>query len=301
MTTLWEDGSIPAGFTRTARGGRETSAGSSSRARRWRARSRRDRGCSCSSTCSSESRRCAPGSSDDHTLLSHMRGIKMFGESACRTMRLLAETPIARAQAPPRGPQPAELWMSRARSSGPSRSRVVGRRRIRCCTGRQGRGTCWSRCAADHQRQHDHDADAALGMAEAFRTRTAVTGVRDSPLYHLTRAARRRCLADRCRRATSITSRRARGTWRLIDVRVRDRSIERGLTGSRSCCRSGSRRHDRADLRDPRRDRGGRAWLVGCAAFTQLMSDNLRLLGAQGDRARRPYGRALRDLVAARV
>ncbi len=222
-----------------------------------------------------------------HAVLSQSRAIKLFGEVGLPNDRgLLAETTdrLAR-RLLPEAPAPHELWalcgkIVRTASDltwlGPAADPLLQRFAV---VG----GAAW-----EPLRAHVIDAIsmittriAALGMAEAFRSRTAVSGVRDSPLYHLTRArpdempalieASRRHL-DKVRVALE-----ERGV--SIDVVYSLDSIERGLS--------------RIELLLPFADRGDsleptyeiRAviaavghGLVGNRSFSQLMSDNLRLL-----------------------
>jgi site-specific recombinase len=122
---------------------------------------------------------------------------------------------------------------------------------------------------------------AALGMAEQFRTRTAVTGVRDSPLYHLARArpAEMPALIEASRRHLDQVRVALEDRGVNLDVVYSLDSVDRGL----------NRLELLLPFVDP--DDGieptyeiraviaaiGRG-LVGARSFTQLMSDNLRLL-----------------------
>ncbi|MBL9019508.1 MAG: gliding motility protein, partial [Myxococcales bacterium] len=122
---------------------------------------------------------------------------------------------------------------------------------------------------------------AALGMAEEFRTRTAVTGVRDSPLYHLARArpAEMPALIEASRR-------------HLDDVRIalEDRGVNLDVVYSLDAIGRGLNRIelllpfvDPEDELEPTYEIRaviaaiGRG-LVGARSFLQMMNDNLRLL-----------------------
>lgn len=122
---------------------------------------------------------------------------------------------------------------------------------------------------------------AALGMGEQFRTRTAVSGVRDSPLYHLARArpAEMPALIEACRRHLDQVRIALEDRGVSIDVVYSLDSIDRGLSRIELLLPF----VDPDDELDPTYEiraviaAVGRG-LVGSRSFLQLMSDNLRLL-----------------------
>ena len=122
---------------------------------------------------------------------------------------------------------------------------------------------------------------AALGMAEQFRTRTAVTGVRDSPLYHLARArpSEMPALIEASRRHLDQVRVALEDRGVNIDVVYSLDSIDRGLNRLEILLPF----VDPEDGIEPTYEiraviaAVGRG-LVGARSFTQLMSDNLRLL-----------------------
>lgn len=223
-----------------------------------------------------------------HSVLSHTRGIKMFGEVGMPNDRgLMAETSdrLAR-KLLPEAPAPHELWMLAGRIirkvgdldwlSSPGVDALLHRLAI-------AGGTCW-----EPMRGSIIDAIsmittriAALGMGEAFRTRTSVSGVRDSPLYHLTRArpAEMPPLIEASRRFLDHVRVALEERGVSIDVVYSIDSIERGLNRIELLLPFA----DPDDAIEPTYEiraviaAVGRG-LVGARSFTQLMSDNLRLL-----------------------
>lgn len=120
---------------------------------------------------------------------------------------------------------------------------------------------------------------AAMGIGEAFRSRTTAGGIRDVPLFALGRAEPRQmpALIEACRRHLDLVKVSLEDHGVSIDVVYSLDSIERGLA--------------RLELllpfvgAAPRHAYSIRAviaavglGLVGNRSFTQLMSDNLRLL-----------------------
>ncbi len=221
------------------------------------------------------------------SVLSQTRAIKLFGEVGLPNSRgLLAETTdrLAR-KLLPEAPQPHELWMlcSRIVRSlddlswiGPAADPLLHRL---AAVG----GQAW-----EPIRHSVLDAIsllttriAALGMAEAFRSRTAVSGVRESPLYHLTRATPQemppliqaaRAYLDQVRTALEESG-------VSIDVVYAIDSIEHGLVRIElllpfaAADDSIEPTHEIRTLLE-----GVGRGLVGTRSFRQLMSDNLRLL-----------------------
>jgi len=222
-----------------------------------------------------------------HAVLSQTRAIKLFGEIGMPNDRgLLAETTdrLAR-RVLPEPPQPYELWplcSKIARSLGdlawlgPEADPLLLRL---ASVG----GSAW-----EPLRPSIIDAIsmittriAALGMAEAFRSRTAVSGVRDSPLYHLTRARPEEMspLIAAARRHLEQTRIALEERGVSIDVVYSIDAIERGLARIELLLPFA----DPDDANPPTYEIRalladlGRG-LVGARSFTQLMSDNLRLL-----------------------
>jgi len=222
-----------------------------------------------------------------HKVLSRMRGIKMFGEVGMPNDRgLLAETTDRLARRfLPEAPAPHELWMLASKiirkpadlewlsvAADPLLHRLaaVG-------------GPCW-----EPMRTSIIDAIsmittriAAQGMGEAFRTRTAVSGVRDSPLYHLTRARPSEMppLIEASRRHLDQVRVALEESGVSIDVVYSLDTIERGLNRIELLLPFA----DPDDALEPTYEIRsviasiGRG-LVGARSFMQLMSDNLRLL-----------------------
>ncbi len=221
------------------------------------------------------------------SVLTQTRGIKLFGEVGMPNDRgLWAETTDRLARRfLPEAPTPHELWrlasrMIRSISDlswlGPAADPLLHRL---AAVG----GNCW-----DPIRMSIIDAIsmlttrlAALGMAEQFRTRTSVTGVRDSPLYHLARArpAEMPALIEACRRHLDQVRIALEDSGVSIDVVYSLDSIDRGLNRIELLLPF----VDPDDELEPTYEiraviaAVGRG-LVGSRSFIQLMSDNLRLL-----------------------
>lgn len=221
------------------------------------------------------------------SVLSQTRAIKLFGEVGLPNDRgLLAETTDRLARTfLPEAPQPHELVQLAGRIIrklgdlewlGPSADALLLR------LSNVG-GDCWEplRSSVIDAISMLTTRIAALGMAEEFRTRTAVTGVRDSPLYHLARArpAEMPALIEASRR-------------HLDDVRIalEDRGVNLDVVYSLDAIGRGLNRIelllpfvDPEDELEPTYEIRaviaaiGRG-LVGARSFLQMMNDNLRLL-----------------------
>ncbi len=217
--------------------------------------------------------------------LTGTRGIKLFGEIGLPNDRgLWAETTdrLAR-KLLPEAPVAHELWMLANRIIrkpgdlewlGPSADPLLARL---AAIG----GDAWKPLTASIQ-----DAIglittriAALGIGEAFRTRATAGGIRESPLYQLGRATPPLMLAliDASRRHLELVKHALEERGVSIDVVYSLDAIERGLA--------------RLELLLPFVDAAPRQpyairaviaavgrGLVAGRSFTQLMSDNLRLL-----------------------
>ncbi len=221
------------------------------------------------------------------SVLSQTRAIKVFGEIGLPNARgLLAETSdrIAR-KFLPEAPAPHELymlvgrivrrtedlkWLGPAADSLLLRLAEVG-------------GDCWEplRASVIDAISMITTRIAALGMAEAFRTRTNKSGVRDSPLYHLQRAHPEEmpALIEASRRHLEQVKVALEDRGVSIDVVYALDSIERGLSRIELLLPFA----DPDDALEPTTEiRAVIAavgnGLVGNRSFTQLMSDNLRLL-----------------------
>jgi site-specific recombinase len=122
---------------------------------------------------------------------------------------------------------------------------------------------------------------AALGMAEAFRTRVAAGAIRESPLYHLTRAAPAEmpALIEAAREHLEQVKRALEDHGVSIDVVYSLDSIERGLLRIELLLPFVDGHDDLEPSYEIRAliDEVGKG-LVGGRSFTQLLSDNLRLL-----------------------
>ncbi|CAN5735550.1 site-specific recombinase [soil metagenome] len=221
------------------------------------------------------------------SVLSQTRAIKLFGEVGMPNDRgLLAETTdrLAR-KLLPEAPAPHELQMLAARiirsvaelswlgdGADPLLHRLA-----------TAGGDCWApvRSSIIDAISMLTTRIAALGMAEQFRTRTAVTGVRDSPLYHLARArpAEMPTLIEASRRHLDQVRIALEDRGVSIDVVYSLDSIDRGLSRIEILLPF----VDPDDELEPTYEiraviaAVGRG-LVGARSFSQLMSDNLRLL-----------------------
>ncbi|MEO8701990.1 MAG: gliding motility protein [Kofleriaceae bacterium] len=220
-------------------------------------------------------------------VLSQTRAIKLFGEVGLPNERgLLAETTDRLARRfLPEAPAPHELWMLASRIIrkldelkwlGPAADPLLHR------LGDAG-GDAWDplRVSILDSISLITTRIAAVGMSEAFRSRGLSSGVRESPLFHLTRAKPEEMpqLIDAARRHLEHVKLALEETGVSIDVVYSLDSIERGLS--------------RIEILLPFVDASdsmevtyeiraviaavGRG-LVGGRSFTQLLSDNLRLL-----------------------
>ncbi|MBL9016113.1 MAG: hypothetical protein JNL83_18140, partial [Myxococcales bacterium] len=221
------------------------------------------------------------------SVLSQTRAIKLFGEVGLPNDRgLLAETTDRLARTfLPEAPQPHELVQLAGRIIrklgdlewlGPSADALLHRLS-------EVGGDCWEplRSSVIDAISMLTTRIAALGMAEEFRTRTAVTGVRDSPLYHLARA-----------RPVEMPALIEASRRHLDDVRValEDRGVNLDVVYSLDAIGRGLNRIelllpfvDPDDELEPTYEIRaviaaiGRG-LVGARSFLQMMNDNLRLL-----------------------
>ncbi|HVK83625.1 MAG TPA: hypothetical protein VM513_05935 [Kofleriaceae bacterium] len=222
-----------------------------------------------------------------HSVLSQTRAIKLFGEVGLPNDRgLLAETTDRLARKfLPEPPEPHELWrlagsivrrVDEIAWLGPSADLLLHRL---AAAG----GNAWEPLRASITDAISMIATriAAAGMSGQFRTRTAVTGVRDSPLYHLTRAghAEMPALIEASRRHLDRVRLALEATGVSIDVVYSLDTIERGLARIEMLLPFA----ERDDALEPTYEirallaEVGRG-LVGARSFRQLMSDNFRLL-----------------------
>ncbi len=221
------------------------------------------------------------------SVLSQTRAIKLFGEVGMPNDRgLWAETTdrLAR-KLLPEAPAPHELSMLAARiirtvselswlgdAADPLLHRLAA-----------AGGDCWApiRTSIIDAISMLTTRIAALGMAEQFRTRTAVTGVRDSPLYHLARArpTEMPALIEASRRHLDQVRIALEDRGVSIDVVYSLDSIDRGLNRIELLLPFVDPDDDLEPTYEIRAVIAavGRG-LVGARSFTQLMSDNLRLL-----------------------
>lgn len=222
-----------------------------------------------------------------HAVLTQTRAVKLFGEIGLPNERgLLAETTdrLAR-RLLPEPPALHELWMLASHILrkpedlawlGPAADPLLHRL---AAAG----GDAWAPL-----RESVQDAIslittriAALGMAEAFRTRTAAGAIRESPLYHLTRATPQQMpsLIDACREHLQQVRVALEDHGVSIDVVYSIDAIERGLNRVELLLPFVE---DADDIEPSYEIRAvlasvGRG-LVGGRSFSQLLSDNLRLL-----------------------
>ena len=222
-----------------------------------------------------------------HSVLSRTRAIKLFGEIGLPNDRgLLAETSDRLARRfLPQPPADGELFalvgriirsLDDLKWLGPAADPLLHR------MGTAG-GTAW-----DPLRDSILDAIglittriAALGLAEAFRARTAADTLRDSPLYHLTRA-----------QPSQMPGLIAESRQHLDHVKqaLEDRGVSVNVVYSIDSIEKGLERLevllpflDPDDGNDPTTEirslivAVGRG-LVGGRSFLQLLNDNLRLL-----------------------
>lgn len=222
-----------------------------------------------------------------HAVLSQTRGIKLFGEIGLPNDRgLLAETTdrLAR-RLLPEAPAPHELWMLAGKIIrsvrdlewlGPAADPWLHRL---AAAG----GPAWEplRASIVDAISLITTRIAAVGMDEAFRSRTAASGVRDSPLYHLTRAAPAEIpgLLDAARKHLELVKHALEERGVSIQVVYSLDSIERGLERIELLLPFA----DGHDALEPTTELRALIaavghGLVGGRSFSQLMSDNLRLL-----------------------
>ncbi len=221
------------------------------------------------------------------SVLSQTRAIKAFGEIGLPNARgLLAETSDRLARKfLPEAPAPHELnmligriirknddlkWLGPAADPLLHRLADVG-------------GDCWEplRTSVIDAISMITTRIAALGMAEAFRTRTNKSGVRDSPLYHLQRARPEEmpALIEASFRHLDQVKVALEERGVSIDVVYALDSIERGLRRIEILLPFA----DPDDTLEPTTEirsviAAVGLGLVGNRSFSQLMSDNLRLL-----------------------
>jgi site-specific recombinase len=222
-----------------------------------------------------------------HAVLSQTRAIKLFGEIGLPNDRgLLAETTDRLARRfLPEAPQPHELWMLASRILrkldelqwlGPPADPLLHRLA-------EAGGDGWEPLRASIMDAISMIATriAAIGMSEAFRARGLTTGIRESPLFHLTRArpAEMPALIDACRKHLEHVKLALEETGVSIDVVYSLDSIERGLSRIEILLPF----VDPNDGLEPTYEiravlaAVGRG-LAGGRSFKQLLSDNLRLL-----------------------
>ncbi len=221
------------------------------------------------------------------SVLSQTRAIKVFGEIGLPNARgLLHETTDRLARRfLPEAPAPHELYMLVGRIVrrnedlkwlGPAADSLLHRL---ADVG----GDCWEplRASVVDAISMITTRIAALGMAEAFRTRTNKSGVRDSPLYHLQRARPEEmpALIEASKRHLEQVKVALEERGVSIDVVYALDSIERGLHRIELLLPFA----DPDDSLEPTTEirkviEAVGLGLVGNRSFSQLMSDNLRLL-----------------------
>ncbi len=222
-----------------------------------------------------------------YSVLSQVRGIKLFGEVGLPNDRgLWAETTDRLARRfLPEAPAPHELWvlanrifrtLDDLRWLGPIADPLLHRLA-------EVGGDAW-----DPLRSSMLDAIsllttriAASGMSESFRSRAVETGVRESPLFHLTRAkpAEMPALIEASRKHLDHVRNALEETGVSIDVVYSIDSIERGLSRIELLLPFIDAQDDIEPTYEIRAVVAavGRG-LVGGRSFTQLMADNMRLL-----------------------
>ena len=222
-----------------------------------------------------------------NVVLTQTRGVKLFGEIGLPNDRgLLAETTDRLARKfLPEPPAMQELWMLASKIIrsvddlvwlGPSADPLLHRLSA-------AGGDAWNPL-----RDSIHDAIsmistriAALGMAEAFRTRIGVGAIRESPLYQLTRAAPHEMppLIDAVRQHLDVVRAALEDQGVSIDVVYSLDAIERGLSRIELLLPFVDSQDDIEPTYEIRAVIAavGRG-LVGGRSFMQLMNDNLRLL-----------------------
>ncbi len=222
-----------------------------------------------------------------YSVLSQTRGIKLFGEIGLPNDRgLWAETTDRLARRfLPEAPAPHELWrlantilrkLDDLKWLGPTADHLLHRLA-------EAGGDAW-----DPLRSSMMDAIsllttriAAIGMSEAFRSRAVETGVRESPLFHLTRAkpAEMPALIEASRTHLDHVRNALEETGVSIDVVYSIDSIERGLSRIELLLPFVDANDDIEPTYEIRAVIAavGRG-LAGGRSFTQLMADNMRLL-----------------------
>ena len=222
-----------------------------------------------------------------NVVLTQTRGVKLFGEIGLPNDRgLLAETTDRLARKfLPEPPAMQELWMLASKIIrsvddlawlGPSADPLLHRLSA-------AGGDAWNPL-----RDSIHDAIsmistriAALGMAEAFRTRIGVGAIRESPLYQLTRAAPHEMppLIEGVRQHLDVVRAALEDQGVSIDVVYSLDAIERGLSRIELLLPFVDTQDDIEPTYEIRAVVAavGRG-LVGGRSFMQLMNDNLRLL-----------------------
>ncbi len=222
-----------------------------------------------------------------YSVLSQTRGIKLFGEIGLPNDRgLWAETTDRLARRfLPEAPAPTELWMLAGHIIrkiddlewlGPAADPLLHRL---ADVG----GDAWAplRSTIMDAISLITTRIAALGMNEAFRARGEHTGVRESPLFHLTRAkpAEMPELIEAARKHLEHVKHALEETGVSIQVVYALDSIERGLSRIEILIPF----VDKTDSLDATYEiravtaAVGRG-LVGGRSFIQLMADNMRLL-----------------------
>jgi site-specific recombinase len=222
-----------------------------------------------------------------HSVFSQTRAIKLFGEVGLpNDQGLWAETTDRLAKRfLPEAPQPHELWMlasnvvrkmSELDWLGPAADQLL----LRLA---DAGGDAWNPLRVSIMDAISLIATrvAAIGMSENFRLRAGMTSVRDTPLYHLTRArpSEMPALIEASRKHLDLVRQALEDTGVSIDVVYRIDSIERGLSRIELLLPF----VDPDDELEPTYEiraviaAVGRG-LVGNRSFQQLLADNLRLL-----------------------
>ncbi|HEU0030652.1 MAG TPA: hypothetical protein VFQ53_08465 [Kofleriaceae bacterium] len=222
-----------------------------------------------------------------HAVLTQTRGIRLFGEIGLPNDRgLLAETTDRLARKfLPEPPAQHELWrlanqivrkLDDLEWLGPAADPLLHRLAV-------AGGDSWEplRTSILDAISLISTRIAAAGMSEAFRTRGLGTTIRDSPLYHLTRARPQEmpALIEACRKHLEHVKVALEETGVSIDVVYALDSIEQGLSRIEILLPF----VDGTDTLEPTYEvraliaSVGRG-LVGGRSFKQLLNDNLRLL-----------------------
>ncbi len=222
-----------------------------------------------------------------HAVLQSTRGVKLFGEVGLPNNRgLLAETTDRLARKfLPEPPALQELWMLASKIIravedlawlGPAADPLLHRL---AAAG----GDAWEplRISIEDAIGLITTRIAALGMAEAFRQRTALGAIRESPLYLLTRAQPQEmpALIEAARKHLDIVREALEDRGVSIDVVYSLDSIERGLSRIEILLPFIDGDDDIEPTYEIRAVIAavGRG-LAGGRSFMQLMHDNLRML-----------------------